>query len=82
MTIGNEFISLFREECVNGDLGPLNGLDIATKTANVIPLVMTGSFKEASYVLAHITPDVFLTTELLTKYKNMLLSADAITYQR
>jgi hypothetical protein len=80
--IGNEFISLFREECVNGDLGPLNGLDIATKTSNVIPLVMTGSFKEAAYVLANITPDVFLTTELLTKYKNMLLSADVITYQR
>lgn len=81
MDIGFEFIALFREECVNGDLGSLNGLAIASKTSNVIPLVMTGSFKEGAYVLSTITPDEFLTTELLTKYRNMLLSADVITYQ-
>lgn len=82
INIGFEYISLFREETVNGDLGTLNGLDVAAKTANVIPLVTTGSFKEAAYVLGTLTPDEYLTTERLTKYRTMLLAADIITYQR
>lgn len=81
ITIGVEFIALFREETVNGDLGSLNGLDVAAKTANAIPLITTGSFKEAAYILSSITPDEYLTTDRLTKYINMLKSADIITYQ-
>lgn len=80
MLIGNEFISLFREECVNADLGSLHGLDIATKTANVIPLIITGSFKEAVTVLNTLIPDEYFTTERLLKYKDMIKAADVITY--
>lgn len=79
--VGFEFIALFREETVNGDLGSLNGMDVAMKTANVIPLVTTGSFKEAAYVLSTLTTDEYLTTERLTKYRTMLLAADIIKYQ-
>ena len=79
--IGFEFIALFREETVAGDLGSLNGLDVAAKTANAIPLITTGSFKEATYVLGGITPDEYLTTARLTKYISMLKAADIITYQ-
>lgn len=80
MLIGNEFISLFREECINSDLGSLNGLDIAVKTANIIPLIMTGSFKEALTVLKTLTTDEYFTNERLTKYKAMIGAADAIVY--
>lgn len=79
--IGFEFIALFREETVAGDLGSLNGLDVAAKTANATPLITTGSFKEAAYVLGGITPDEYLTTARLTKYISMLKAADIITYQ-
>lgn len=82
MIIGTEFISLFREECVNADLGTLHGLDIASKTSNVIPLILTGSFKEALTVLDSFTTDYFFTTERLTKYKAMIAAADVITYQK
>jgi len=80
--IGFEFITLFREECVNADLGSLNGLSIASKTANLIPLIMTGSFKESLTVLSTYTTDEYFTTERLSKYKAMIASADVITYQR
>lgn len=80
--IGFEFITLFREECVNADLGSLNGLSIASKTANLIPLIMTGSFKEALTVLSTYTVDEYFTTARLAKYKAMIASADIITYQR
>jgi hypothetical protein len=80
MLIGNEFISLFREECINSDLGSLNGLDIAVKTANIIPLIMTGSFKEALTVLKTLTTDEYFTNERLTKYKAMIGAADVIVY--
>ena len=79
--IGFEFITLFREECVNADLGSLNGLDIASKTANLIPLVMTGSFKEALKLLNTYTIDEYFTTDRLEKYKAMIGAADVITYQ-
>lgn len=80
MTIGTEFISLFREECITTDIGNQSGLGIASATANVIPLVLTGSFKEAAYVIQGIALDDFFTTERLQKYRSSLLAADVITY--
>lgn len=81
ITVGFEFISLFREECVNADLGSLNGLDIASKTNSLIPLIMTGSFKEALKLLNTYTVDEYFTTERLIKYKAMIGAADVIIYQ-
>lgn len=80
ITIGNEFISLFREECVKTDFETITPLEIAQKLLTVISLVQTGSFREAKMVLKTIEPDAFLTPERLQKYEDMLDSADAITY--
>lgn len=78
--IGNEFISLFREECIYTDFETVTPLEIAQKLLTVISLVQTGSFREAKMVLKTVEPDAFLTTERLQKYEDMLDSADAITY--
>lgn len=78
--IGSEFISLFREECITSDIGDQSGLSIATSLSNVIPLVQTGSFKEAAAVLTTVPRNDFLTDDLLNKYMYMLLSADVISY--
>lgn len=78
--IGKEFISLFREQCITSDIGSQSGLSIASALSNVIPLVQTGSFKEAAVVLSTVTRNDFLTDELLNKYMYMLLAADIITY--
>ena len=78
--IGNEFISLFREECILTDFQTVTPLDIAQKLLTVISLVQTGSFREAKMVLKTVEPDAFLTTERLKKYEDMLDAADAITY--
>lgn len=80
ITVGNEFISLFREECIFTDFETVTPLEIAQKLLTVISLVQTGSFREAKIVLKNIEPDAFLTEERLQKYENMLDSADAITY--
>lgn len=80
ITVGNEFISLFREECIFTDFESVTPLEIAQKLLTVISLVQTGSFREAKMVLKTIEPDAFLTTERLQKYEDMLDSADAITY--
>lgn len=80
ITVGNEFISLFREECIFTDFQTVTPLDIAQKLLTVISLVQTGSFREAKMVLKAVEPDAFLTTERLKKYEDMLDSADAITY--
>jgi len=80
MLIGGEFISLFREECVVTGLGDESGLSIASAISNVIPLVMTGSFKEAVVVLSLLTRTSYLNEERLQKYMSMLSSADAIIY--
>ena len=80
ITVGNEFISLFREECIFTDFETVTPLEIAQKLLTVISLVQTGSFREAKMVLKTIEPDAFLTTERLQKYEDMLDSADAITY--
>lgn len=78
--VGNEFISLFREECIYTDFETVTPLEIAQKLLTVISLIQTGSFREAKLVLKTIEPDAFLTLERLQKYEDMLDSADAITY--
>lgn len=80
ITVGNEFISLFREECIFTDFQTVTPLDIAKKLLTVISLVQTGSFREAKIVLKTVEPDAFLTAERLKKYEDMLDAADAITY--
>lgn len=80
ITVGNEFISLFREECIFTDFETVTPLEIAQKLLTVISLVQTGSFREAKMVLKNIEPDAFLTEERLKKYEDMLDAADAITY--
>ena len=78
--IGNEFISLFREECIYTDFESVTPLEIAQKLMAVISLVQTGSFREAKMVLKTIENDAFLTPERIQKYEDMLDAADAITY--
>ena len=78
--IGNEFISLFREECIFTDFESVTPLEIAQKLMAVISLVQTGSFREAKMVLKTIENDAFLTPERIQKYEDMLDAADAITY--
>ena len=78
--IGNEFISLFREECVKTDFKSITPLQIAQKLSAVIGLVQTGSFREAKQVLQTIENDDFLTPERVSKYIAMMESADAIEY--
>lgn len=80
ITVGNEFISLFREECVKTDFKTITPLQIAQKLSAVIGLVQTGSFREAKQVLQTIENDDFLTPERVSKYISMMESADAIEY--
>lgn len=80
MTVGNELISLLREECIKTDLNEVTPLQIAAKTAQIIPMLQTGSFREASQLIDTLEPDEFFTIERLTKYKDMLAAADVIEY--
>ena len=80
MTVGDEFIALFREECVKTDFKGITPLEIGMKLAPVISLVQTGSFREAKQVLQTIETDPFLTEERIAKYIAMMESADAIEY--
>ena len=80
ISVGNDFISLFREECIFTDFQEVTPLEIAQKLLTVISLVQTGSFREAKLVLKQVKPDAFLTKERLKKYEDMLDAADAITY--
>lgn len=80
ITVGNEFIALFREECVKTDFKGITPLEIGMKLAPVISLVQTGSFREAKQVLQTIETDAFLTAERIQKYIEMMDAADAIEY--
>ena len=80
ITVGNEFIALFREMCVITPLEEITPLQIAEKTANIIPLILTGSFKEAIVLIQHLDVDEFFTEERLNLFINMLKSADSIDY--
>ena len=80
--VGGEFIDLFREECTYLTLAKYGTSEAAllTKLSNVIPMLMTGTFRTAIYFLTNITRDGFLTDERLNKYIQMLSTADAIDY--
>lgn len=78
--VGNEFIALFREECVKTDFKGITPLEIGVKLAPVISLVQTGSFREAKQVLQTMETDPFLTEERMAKYIAMMDAADAIEY--
>ncbi len=80
ITVGNEFIALFREECVKTDFKSITPLEIAQKLSAVIGLVQTGSFREAKQVLQTIENDDFLTPERIQKYIAMMEAADVIDY--
>ena len=80
ITVGNEFISLFREECVKTDFKGITPLEIGIKLAPVISLVQTGSFREAKQVLQTMETDPFLTEERMAKYIAMMDAADVIDY--
>ena len=80
MTVGNEFIALFREECVKTDFNEITPLEIGIKLDSVISLVQTGSFREAKQVLQTLETDAFLTQERMTKYIAMMEAADVIEY--
>ena len=80
--VGAEYISLFREESISTPTDGIDsGLGIATSLSQLIPLVQTGSFKEAVIVMSFITRTNFLNDGLLKKYSDMLRSADIITYE-
>lgn len=84
--VGDEFISIFREECIMTDFKKESGitpLAIAQKLSSVISLVMTGSFREAAMSLKQIqalNTDAYLTVNRLQKYIDMLNAADVIEY--
>lgn len=80
MTVGNELIALLREECINTALEEVTPLQIAAKTAQIIPMLQTGSFREAGQLIDTLEPDEFFTVERLAKYKDMLAAADVIKY--
>lgn len=80
ISVGNDFISLFREECVKTDFKGITPLEIGIKLAPVISLVQTGSFREAKQVLQTMETDPFLTEERMAKYIAMMDAADAIDY--
>lgn len=80
MTVGNELIALLREECIKTDLEEVTPLQIAAKTAQIIPMLQTGSFREAGQLIDTLEPDEFFTVERLAKYKDMLAAADVIKY--
>lgn len=80
ITVGDEFIALFREECVKTDFKGITPLEIGVKLTPVISLVQTGSFREAKQVLQTMETDSFLTEERMAKYIAMMEAADAIEY--
>lgn len=86
--VGNEFIALFREECIlteftkDSDTTPMA---ISEKLYPVIGLIQTGSFREARLLLSQLIQkpgflDDFLTLKRMNKYIEMLGAADAISY--
>lgn len=80
IAIGQEIIALFREECIVTNFKTITPLEIAEKLATAYSLVLTGSFREASYLFGKIEEDEFLTAERKQKYIAMLQAADAIEY--
>lgn len=86
MKVGEEFVSLFREECIltkftkESNTSPMI---IFSKLATVISMLSAGAFREArQWLQSHrnTIKDDFLTDERIDKYIDMLNSADAIEY--
>ena len=86
MTVGKEFVSLFREECIltkftkESNTSPMK---IFEKLATVIAMLDAGAFREAKQYLQgyrELLKDDFLTDERIDKYIAMLDAADAIEY--
>lgn len=85
MMVGDEFISLFREECVLTEFTTVSPLQISDKLDPVISKVKTGSFREAKYKIKELMAqdgfmDEFLTAKRLQKYMDMMDAADIIEY--
>lgn len=86
MQIGNEFISLFREECILTDFtkdSDTSPMIIFSKLDTVINMLQIGAFREAKQFLVAYREkikDDFLTDERIDKYIAMLDAADAIQY--
>ena len=80
ITVGAEFISLFREECIKTKFETVTPIEIGMKLSPVISFVLTGSFREAKLTLKTMENDAFLTKERMQKYEDMLDAADVITY--
>ena len=80
--IGGEFIDLFREECTYLTLSKYetSEAELLSKLSNVIPMLLTGTFRTANYFLNSIPRDLFLTDLRVNKYIQMLTAADAINY--
>lgn len=81
MQIGQEFIALFREKCIKEERADYSGLDIAIQMAGLIPLLQTGSFKEAIEFLAVFPRNTYFTDSVLNHYSALLVASDAITYR-
>lgn len=80
ITVGNEMISLFREECLYAKFESGGALALADKLAAIFPLIMTGAFPFAQKRFSELEPDGFLTAERTAKYIAMLEAADSIEY--
>lgn len=80
--VGGEFIDLFREECTKLTLSKYATSEAAllSKLSNVIPMLLTGTFRTAVYFLSNITRDAYLTDDRINKYIQMLSVADSIDY--
>ena len=80
--IGGEFIDLFREECTYLTLSKheTSEAELLSKLSNVIPMLLTGTFRTANYFLNSIPRDLFLTDLRVNKYIQMITAADAINY--
>ena len=72
--VGDIIISMVRSEIVTI---PNGGVYLA-KLASVVGAIQTGMFDTASQLLLAITPDAVLTTERLTRWADMAITADAI----
>lgn len=82
MVVGDELIALLREECIKTELHNVTPLQIAAKTAQIIPMLQTGSFREANQLISTLETDEFFTRERLDKYSSMIAAADVITYAK
>lgn len=82
MIIGNELISLLREECIDVGHGSVTPESMFLKMFQVISALQIGCFREVIPMLDAVELDEFFTEERITKYKQMITAADVITYDK